>query len=175
LDAENKYYYELSLQKLKTEVSAKLDREEPLLSVSYGYWEKLKNLFGLMPGSYYGWPKNVLHYAGLQESILDINATVRPQFAIVDGIVGMEGNGPLQGRAKNAGVLIFGDDFVSVDASATRLMKLEPRKVIHLAKADAFLGNLAEEKIAQIGEKLESLQQDFEIIEDLQDLKKLTG
>ena len=48
LDAENKYYYELSLQKLKTEVSAKLDREEPLLSVSYSYWEKLKNLFGLI-------------------------------------------------------------------------------------------------------------------------------
>jgi uncharacterized protein (DUF362 family) len=98
-----------------------------------------------------------------------------PQFAIVDGIVGMEGNGPLQGQAKAAGVLIFGDDFVSVDASAARLMKLEPRKVNHLAKADAFLGNLANEKIEQIGEKLESLQQDFDIIDSLKDLKKITG
>ena len=43
-----------------------------------------------MPGIIYGWPKNVLHFAGIEPSILDINATVRPAFAIVDGIVGME-------------------------------------------------------------------------------------
>jgi len=68
-------------------------------------------------------------------------------------------------------VLIFGDDFVAVDASAARLMKLEPSKVNHLAKADAFLGNLAHEKIEQIGEKLENYQQDFEIIDSLKNLK----
>ena len=136
----------------------------------------MKNLFGIIPGTVYGWPKNILHWQGIDNSILDINSSLPlPQFAIVDGIVGMEGNGPLQGQAKNAGVLIFGDDFVSVDASAARLMKLEPRKVVHLAKADAFLGNLASEKIEQIGEKLESLQQDFDVIEDLKDLKNLTG
>ena len=136
----------------------------------------MKNMFGVVPGAVYGWPKNILHWQGIDNSILDINSSLPlPQFAIVDGIVGMEGNGPLQGQAKAAGVLIFGDDFVSVDASAARLMKLEPRKVNHLAKADAFLGNLANEKIEQIGEKLESLQQDFDIIDSLKDLKKITG
>ena len=39
----------------------------------------LKNLFGVMPGICYGWPKNVLHHAGIPESILDIAATVRPR------------------------------------------------------------------------------------------------
>jgi uncharacterized protein (DUF362 family) len=136
----------------------------------------MKNLFGIIPGTVYGWPKNILHWQGIDNSILDINSSLPlPQFAIIDGIVGMEGNGPLQGHAKHAGVLILGDDFVSVDASAARLMRLEPRKVIHLAKADAFLGNLASERIEQIGEKLESLQQDFDVIEDLKDLKTLTG
>ena len=136
----------------------------------------MKNMFGVVPGAVYGWPKNILHWQGIDNSILDINSSLPlPQFAIVDGIVGMEGNGPLQGQAKAAGVLIFGDDFVSVDASAARLMKLEPRKVNHLAKADAFLGNLANEKIEQIGEKLESLQQDFDIIDSLKDLKNITG
>ena len=62
----------------------------------------MKNLFGVMPGVYYGWPKNVLHYAGISESILDITATVRPHLAIVDGIVGMEGDGPIMGTAKAA-------------------------------------------------------------------------
>lgn len=132
----------------------------------------MKNMFGVIPGAVYGWPKNILHWQGIDNSILDINSSLPlPQFAIVDGIVGMEGNGPLQGQAKTAGVLIFGDDFVAVDGSAARLMKLEPSKVNHLAKADAFLGNLAHEKIEQIGEKLENYQQDFDIIDTLKNLK----
>ena len=64
----------------------------------------MKNLFGIIPGTVYGWPKNILHWQGIDNSILDINSSLPlPQFAIVDGIVGMEGNGPLQGQAKNAG------------------------------------------------------------------------
>jgi len=48
LDTNNRYYYELSLQKLKADVAARLDRGEPLLSVRYSYWESLKNLFSLI-------------------------------------------------------------------------------------------------------------------------------
>lgn len=136
----------------------------------------MKNLFGIIPGAVYGWPKNILHWQGIENSILDINSSLPlPQFAIVDGIVGMEGNGPLQGEAKNAGVLIFGEDFVAVDASAARLMTLEPRKIKHLAKTDDFLGNIAYEKIEQVGEKLESLRQDFRVIKDHLDFKKAIG
>ena len=62
----------------------------------------MKNMFGIVPGSRYGWPKNVLHWAGIHESILDICATVRPHFVIADGIVAMEGDGPLNGTAKKA-------------------------------------------------------------------------
>jgi type I restriction-modification system DNA methylase subunit len=48
LDINNRYYYELSLQKLKADVAERLDRSEPLLSVRYSYWESLKNLFSLI-------------------------------------------------------------------------------------------------------------------------------
>ncbi len=41
----------------------------------------MKNLFGVMPGVYYGWPKNVLHHCGIDNSIVDITATVRPHLA----------------------------------------------------------------------------------------------
>jgi uncharacterized protein (DUF362 family) len=136
----------------------------------------LKNMFGVVPGIVYGWPKNILHWQGIHQSILDINSSLPlPQFAIVDGIVGMEGNGPLQGRAKNSGVLIFGDDLVAVDATAARLMTIEPQQINYLAKAGEFLGNLNQERIQQIGERLEKLQQDFAVIEDFQNLKKLTS
>ena len=136
----------------------------------------LKNMFGIVPGSIYGWPKNALHWAGIHRSILDINSSLPiPQFAIVDGIVGMEGNGPLQGQAKQSGVLILGEDLVAVDATAARLMKIEPRKIDYLEIADRFLGNISYEKIELVGERLERFQQDYRVIENFQELKVLTG
>jgi uncharacterized protein (DUF362 family) len=135
----------------------------------------LKNMFGVVPGSVYGWPKNILHWQGIHNSILDINSSLPVrQFAIVDGIVGMEGNGPLQGQAKDSGVLIFGKDLVAVDATAARLMKIEPRKIKYLAEAGEFLGNVQHESIEQIGENVERLQKDFRVIEEFHDLKVLT-
>jgi uncharacterized protein (DUF362 family) len=135
----------------------------------------LKNMFGVVPGSVYGWPKNILHWQGIHNSILDINSSLPVrQFAIVDGIVGMEGNGPLQGQAIDSGVLIFGEDLVAVDATAARLMKIEPKKIKYLAEAGEFLGNVNYESIEQIGENLERLQKNFRVIEEFQDLKVLT-
>jgi uncharacterized protein (DUF362 family) len=136
----------------------------------------MKNMFGVVPGSIYGWPKNALHWAGIVGSIVDINSSLPiPRFAIVDGVVGMEGNGPLQGRQKNVGVLVFGDDLVAVDATATRLMMLEPRKVKYLNFAGEFLGNLEREKIEQLGETIEHSQQQFEVIEQFSYLKKVVA
>ncbi len=102
----------------------------------------LKNMFGIVPGCCYGWPKNILHWAGITPSILDINSTVRPDFAIVDGIIGMEGNGPIQGSPKASGVLILGDDPVAVDATCARVMGLNPGRIDYLAKAGVLLGHL---------------------------------
>ena len=62
-----------------------------------GVTMSLKNCFGCMPGRVYGWPKDVFHVRGIPESILDISAAVRPSLAIVDGIVGMQGDGPIMG------------------------------------------------------------------------------
>ena len=136
----------------------------------------LKNMFGVIPGSLYGWPKNALHWAGINGSIVDINSSLPlPRFAIVDGIVGMDGNGPVQGQAKKAGVLVFGADLVAVDATASRLMKIEPRKVNYLEMAGEFLGNLGYQQIEQIGEPVERYQQDFRVIEAFAELKKLIG
>ena len=135
----------------------------------------LKNMFGVVPGSVYGWPKNILHWQGIHNSILDINSSLPVrQFAIVDGIVGMEGNGPLQGQSIDSGVLIFGEDLVAVDATAARLMKIEPKRIKYLAEAGEFLGNVNYESIEQIGESLEPLQKDFRVIEEFKDLKVLT-
>lgn len=131
----------------------------------------LKNMFGIVPGSCYGWPKNVLHWAGITRSILDINATVRPDFAIVDGIVGMEGNGPAQGTPKPSGVLVMGDDPVAVDSTCTRIMGLLPERIEYLTKAGLLLGNLNEDKIQQLGETIAQVQTQFEVLDNFSRLK----
>jgi uncharacterized protein (DUF362 family) len=127
----------------------------------------MKNLFGVMPGSFYGWPKNVLHYAGLQESILDINATLRPQLAIVDGIVGMEGDGPILGTAKAAGVVVLGTNLPAVDATAARVMGLAPERIRYLVEAGGWLGPIAEVAIHQVGEELASVRTPFQLVEKI--------
>ncbi|HXH50507.1 MAG TPA: DUF362 domain-containing protein [Terriglobia bacterium] len=131
----------------------------------------LKNMFGIVPGNCYGWPKNVLHWAGISKSILDINSTVRPDFAIVDGIVGMEGNGPIQGRPKASGVLVAGDDPVAVDATCARIMGLVPERIDYLKRAALLLGNMEEERINQLGESVVSTRQPFDILPAFQSLR----
>lgn len=124
----------------------------------------LKNMFGIVPGSCYGWPKNVLHWAGIDRAILDINAAARPDFAIVDGIVGMEGNGPVQGTPKGSGVLVFGNDPVAVDATCCRVMGLVPERVKYLSRAGTFLGHLQTNKIQQLGESIASVRTPFAVL-----------
>jgi uncharacterized protein (DUF362 family) len=131
----------------------------------------MKNLFGLVPGVKYGWPKNFLHWHGIDESIVDINSTVRAHFVIVDGIIGMEGNGPIQGKPKPSGVLVFGDDPVAVDATCTRIAGLNPEKIKYLKLAGEFLGNLAESRVQQIGEGISKVESPFEVIEAFRSLK----
>jgi uncharacterized protein (DUF362 family) len=112
----------------------------------------LKNCFGTMPGRIYGWPKNVLHWAGLEESILDIAGAVRPGISIVDGIVGMQGDGPIKGDPIAAGHLVFGTDPVAVDVTAATLMGIAPDRVHYLVEAGRFLGQANPELITQVGE-----------------------
>lgn len=121
----------------------------------------MKNLFGVMPGIVYGWPKNVLHYAGIGPVILDINATLKPHFAIVDGIVGMEGDGPINGSPKTVGVLVMGRNLPAVDATCARIMGVDPRKVPYLAEAQRRLGPIRESQIEQRGESIGPLRTDF--------------
>ncbi len=127
----------------------------------------MKNLFGVMPGIYYGWPKNVLHQVGIENSILDINATLKPHFAIVDGIVGMEGDGPIMGDPKHVGVLVMGRNLAAVDATCCRIMGIDPYKVSYLERADNWLGPIAEHSIQQRGEAITSVRTNFNLIEQI--------
>jgi uncharacterized protein (DUF362 family) len=122
----------------------------------------MKNLFGVVPGAVYGWPKNVLHAHGIENSILDLAAVVAPHFTIADGIVGMEGDGPIMGSPRHVGVLVMGADVVAVDATCARVMGIDPTGVRYLFEAGKFLGNIAESHIDMRGEPLTRFATQFE-------------
>jgi len=130
----------------------------------------MKNLFGVVPSGIYGWPKNVLHWAGIHECIADLHAAFPRQFAIVDGIVGMEGNGPIQGSAKNVGVLVAGKDPIAVDATCCRIMQIDPLRIGYLQLAGGE-ARLAERNIVQAEESIAAVSTPFELIPQLRDFR----
>ena len=66
---------------------------------------------------------------------------LRPHFVIADGIIGMEGDGPLNGAAKRMNSILLSDDPVAADFMLARLLGYEPNNVKHLCEADRFIGN----------------------------------
>src|SRR5215472_12044281 len=133
----------------------------------------LKKMFGTIPGSVYGWPKNVLHWKGIERSILDINSTVPAHFVIADGIVAMEGNGPLHGTARELGRIVMSDDAVAADFTCARLMGFDPYRISHLAQAAQFLGNGDVQRIGQLGERLPRAVRPFSVLPEFAHL--ITG
>jgi uncharacterized protein (DUF362 family) len=90
---------------------------------------------------------------------------VRPGLAIVDGVVGMEGDGPIMGRPKPAGLLVMGRNPVAVDATCARLMGFDPRRIDYLAVASGRMGPIQAGHVEQRGEALEGLVQRFELLD----------
>jgi uncharacterized protein (DUF362 family) len=123
----------------------------------------MKNLFGTVSGGVYGWPKNILHWAGIPQCVADLYRTLPRHFAIVDGIVGMEGNGPIQGTPRRAGVVVSGRDLAAVDASCCQIMSIDPRRIEYLRLAVGDVNELVG-SIRQTGESVETARTPFDLL-----------
>jgi len=133
----------------------------------------MKNLFGVVPGSVYGWPKNPLHWAGIDECIADLHFLFPRQFCLVDGIEAMEGNGPVLGTRKMARVIAAGSHPPSVDATCCRIMQIDPQKIGYLKLIEGRSG-WRSNRIRQVGESISSVQTRFALIPDLENLRLRT-
>jgi len=131
----------------------------------------MKNLFGTVPGAVYGWPKNILHFHGIDASILDLTATIRPGLTIVDAVVGMDGDGPIMGNPHPLGFVAMGTDVPAVDATCARVVGIDPAKVPYLEAASHFLGNTSAARIRQVGEPVERFRSDFALIERMRGIR----
>jgi uncharacterized protein (DUF362 family)/Pyruvate/2-oxoacid:ferredoxin oxidoreductase delta subunit len=99
----------------------------PVFKSNMLYWISgaLKNMKGLLVGT----EKHRPHYLGVPQCVADLNRMVRQDLVIMDGFVGMMGDGPAAGIPANARLLLGGFDPVAVDAVAARLMGFNPGKI----------------------------------------------
>ncbi len=115
----------INLPKLKTHVMT-------------GLTAATKNLFGTIPGLKKAeWHTRFSDKERFGDMLVDLYQTVTPQINLLDGIVGMEGDGPAGGTPRTAGVLLASEDALKLDLAAAYLIGLAPMRVPYLAAAHA--------------------------------------
>lgn len=158
----------------KTILSADLIISVPRMKTHHwvGVTLSLKNMIGIVPGIKYGWPKNIIHWNGIERSIIEINATIPTHYTIVDGVIGMEGDGPIMGSPKKVGALVMGSNALSVDATTARMMGLEPLRIDYFQAAhENSLGSLQTEDIILTASEIEAFKTDFDLNPEFSYLK----
>ena len=144
----------ISLPKLKTHA---LER----------FTGSIKNQFGCVVGMRKGeFHVKLPDPTDFASMLVDLNNYVKPRLYIMDGIVAMEGNGPRGGTARPMNVLLFSTDPVALDATASRLINLNPIFVPTTLKgAESGAGTFLEEEIEIVGDALKDfICKDFNVV-----------
>jgi len=116
----------------------------------------MKNLFGLLPR-----PRSGFHDK-VDAVICDLSRLRKPDLVVLDGLVAMEGQGPLSGEPVALGVLIAGRDVVAVDAVGCAVMGIDPRRIKHLRLAhERGIGEIDLAKIAVKGLAIDTVRREF--------------
>jgi uncharacterized protein (DUF362 family) len=130
----------------------------------------MKNLFGVVPGVKYGWPKNILHFNQVIRTVVELAANVPVAYTVVDGVEGMEGDGPIMGSAVPAQALVMGRSRTGVDVTAARLMGLRPDRLEFLELA-AAAGFPVPWEPQVLGEGWKGLRREFQVLESWEYLR----
>ena len=118
----------------------------------------MKNMFGLLPEKM----KFKYHLRNINKVIVDINTVLKPNFTMIDGFYALEGPGPSQGTPVRMDLLIAGIDVVAVDATACRVMGIDPADIYHLRRAyEKGFGEIDEAKINVLGAKVDEVRRPF--------------
>ena len=118
----------------------------------------LKNMKGVLPGE----EKRKTHRLGLDMGIADLNSVVKPDFALVDGLVALEGWWQDPEDRVEMGILIAGSDPVAVDAVGAYLMDFDPKQIMHLQYVARRQGSITDlDHIEILGESIEARRRSF--------------
>jgi uncharacterized protein (DUF362 family) len=117
----------------------------------------MKNQYGCNP-----YPRKSIYHKNLHDCIVDLNIAFKPQLIVVDGIIAMEGRGPVDGTPIAMNTLIFGRDVVAVDHLIGRMIGINPDKVKYLVEARKRQLGTTNYKI--VGPSLEEIEKKFKSI-----------
>lgn len=118
----------------------------------------LKNMKGVLPGV----EKRRTHRLGLDRGIVDLNRAVKPDFTVVDAIVGMEGTHAYPEDCVPLGRIIAGADVVAVDTVCATIMGFDVDRILHVKlAAEAGLGMADLERIEVRGESIAEAARKF--------------
>jgi uncharacterized protein (DUF362 family) len=93
----------------------------------------LKNMFGVIPN-----PRRVIYHSHLNEAIVDINQMLgQKTIALVDGIISMEGNGPVYGSPVKTDVILSSADLVALDYVVAKMIGLDPDDIRYISLAES--------------------------------------
>lgn len=108
----------------------------------------LKNQWGCVPQH-----NRILLHKFLDPLLASLQRILRPKLAVMDGLVGMEGRGPVNGSPRRLGLILAGRDAVAVDATSMRLVGLDPLRARHVRlAAEQGLGRMKAEEIEVDGD-----------------------
>lgn len=120
----------------------------------------VKNQFGCVPGTQKAlWHARMNNSRNFAKMLLDLNQVVQTKFAIMDGIMAMEGNGPKSGSPRKMNAVIMGESITAVDATALQIIGYEsPLELVQYQVAHEFnWGPVLPEEIQVLGEEVESM------------------
>jgi len=117
----------------------------------------VKNQFGCIPGLRKGeFHVRIPDHESFAKMLVDLNTFVNPKLYIMDGIMAMEGNGPRGGTPKKMGLLLLSTDPIALDATACRLINLNPEYVPTITQGMKFgAGTYLEKDIQIVGDNFD--------------------
>lgn len=124
----------------------------------------LKNLKGLMPDTF---KRKFHHVFGVFQGCADLATVAKPALTVVDGIMAMEGLGPVMGEPVEMDLVIAGKDLVAVDAVTCAVMGFEPMGDGCIrAAVESGIGTADWNKIEVVGEPIARVQRRFRSAEE---------
>lgn len=118
----------------------------------------VKNLFGCIPGP----RKAQCHLMAGEDAkafariLVDVYRSVQPSLTVLDGIVGMQGNGPNSGRPISIGLVLASGDALNLDQVVCDLVGISRKSL--LTNRVAFDQGIAREEIDVLGKKVEEVK-----------------
>ncbi|MFH1752718.1 MAG: DUF362 domain-containing protein, partial [Candidatus Omnitrophota bacterium] len=126
----------------------------------------VKNMYGLVPGlskvQYHKQAPNINEFSNVLADIFEIT---KPALSIMDGIVGMDGDGPAAGRVREIGYILSSGDAVSLDAAFADMAGVPySRNKLLRTVTERGLGKGCLDDIEILGESLSSARiKDFKL------------